>query len=283
MESPLRPDDGLLRRISLNNPFFGRFRLGFTLRRGLAAPMNMQLVPPTELLINGDGDREGFVNDGPPFLWNALVPRAHLKPNNAVLDIGSGDGKYARVLAEYLSPEGKYRGFDVLPEVVKWCQESYRTFPNFGFDLAEVHSDWYLPDCSVRPEEYCFIYGDDEFDVAFAVSLFTHLEPRAAQNYFNETFRVLKSGGRLLLTCFLLGPDTTHALDVQGRTFEPSSDIHSLIDPDFPSRGVAYREEAMRQMLQHSGFIVSEMTFGTWSKGKDLLGAFQDTIYALKP
>ena len=243
------------------------------------------LVPPDHLLFDGTGSREAFINGGPGFLWNCLVARASLKPDDAVLDIGSGNGKHARVLSQYLSSKGSYVGFDIVREGIEWCQERYARFPNFKFDFADVRSDWYSADAPILAEKYVFPYADQTFDVAFAASLFTHLEPAAASNYFLQAARVLKPGGRLLLTCFLVNEfnGARHALDVQDRQFARVSSTHHVIDPESPSRGVAYDENAIRGMVQRAGFVVSEITFGTWSNGIDVLGAMQDAIVAVKP
>lgn len=241
------------------------------------------LIPPDELLFDGTGTRQQFIDGGPGFLWNSLVARARLEPHHSVLDIGSGNGKHARVLTEFLQG-GSYAGFDIVPGGIRWCQDRYGRFPNFRFDLAEVHSDWYNPDCSVMPEDYVFPYKDESFDVAFAASLFTHLEPAATTNYFRQTHRALKNGGRLLLTCFLINDFNRgrQAQDVQDRQFSQASDAHWVIDANNPSRGVAYEEAALRQMLIDAGFVVAEITFGTWANRIDALSAFQDTIVAIK-
>ena len=243
------------------------------------------LVPPDDLLSDGPGTRKDFIEGGGGLLWNGLVARAGLKPDMAVLDIGSGDGKHARVLAEFLSSEGKYQGFDVRADGVMWCQERYAKFPNFEFKLADVHSDWYNPNSKVSPSSYIFPYDDATFDVIFAASLFTHLEPDAAQNYFGQTARVLKPGGRLFFTCFLINESYKglHAQNVLGRRFIQASRVHYVIDPEKPSMGVAYNEAVIRSMLNIAGFVVSEINFGTWANGIDVISAFQDIIVAVKP
>jgi hypothetical protein len=45
---------------------------------------------------------------------------------------------------------------------------------------------------------------------------------------------------------------------------------------------VAYDEDAIRKMIAKAGLIVSEITFGTWANGIDILGAMQDAIVAIK-
>lgn len=242
------------------------------------------LLPEDEMLIDGTDTREDFIIQGLGFLWNALVPRARLEPHNRVLDIGSGNGKHARVLTDFLTT-GSYAGFDIVPESVKWCQEAYSKFERFEFKLADVYSDWYNKDSIVKPSEYYFPYEDNEFDVAYAVSLFTHLEPDAAENYIKQAFRVLKSSGRFLMTCFLITQSNRgmHAEAVQGTEFSQASERHWLLDHNSPSRGVAFEEPVLREMLQGAGFKISEITFGTWSNEIDTIGAFQDCIVAVKP
>lgn len=246
--------------------------------------VDASLVPPDEMLFDGTGTREDFIAQGPGFVWNALIARARLEKHHAVLDIGSGNGKHARVLAEYLEG-GTYSGFDIVKEGVKWCQQAYAKFDWVDFKLAEVYSDWYNPDCSIQPNEFKFPYSSNAFDVAFGASLFTHLELDAAENYLRETFRVLKPGGRLYMTCYLITAQNQgiHAQAVQSEIFKSASENHWLLDASSPSRGVAFVETWLRKQLTDIGFKTAEISFGTWSNGIDGLGALQDAVLAIKP
>jgi SAM-dependent methyltransferase len=243
------------------------------------------LIPPDALLFDGTGSRQAFIDGGPGFLWNSLVARARLEPQHAVLDIGSGNGKHARVLVDFLSDRGSYCGFDIVPAGVTWCQERYARFVNFRFDLADIRSDWYNPAGAESAESYVFPYRDATFDVAFAASLFTHIQPLQTRNYLGQAARVLKPGGRLLMTCFLVNEHNggRHARQVQGREFVRASGEHFVIDVDSPSRGVAYEESTLRSMVREAGLVVAELTFGTWANDVDTLGAFQDALVAIKP
>ena len=71
-------------------------------------------------------------------LGQMLVACADLKPSSSVLDIGSGIGRVARSLTTTLSTEGTYRGFDVDPAAVAWCQRAYAGFKNFAFAYAPL-------------------------------------------------------------------------------------------------------------------------------------------------
>ena len=238
------------------------------------------LIPPQEIMFHGS--RENFVETGNAFLWNMLAARCLLKPHHSVLDMGFGNGRHARALSRYLNAEGRYCGFDVVKASVDWCRQAYSDLPNFRFDHADLSSDWYSREATASAANYRFPYEDVSFDVAFAMSLFTHLDPAESQRYLDEAARVLKPGGRLLFTAFLVRPDAPQRDDIQGRRFERASDVHHVIDPERPSRGVGFDEGPMRAMTAAAGLTISEMYFGRWAQPTDVLANHQDAIIAVK-
>lgn len=247
--------------------------------------LDENLIPPSDLLFDGSAGPEEFVKLGEGFLWNLLVARARLKPNHAILDVGSGNGQKARPLARYLDQEGRYYGFDVVEEGVNWCKQRYAQFENFRFDFANVKNDWYSDSSQTRDYDYVFPYEDETIDVAFMASVATHLLPAGLGNYLRQSFRVIRKGGCLLMTCFLINEINKglHRMKVQGETFDRYSEECYVLDKSHPSRGVAYSELYLRQLCNEIGFITSEMTFGIWSNGIDRLSCLQDTMILVKP
>jgi ubiquinone/menaquinone biosynthesis C-methylase UbiE len=243
------------------------------------------LIPEAGELFDGTITREAFMQIGEAFVNHYLIGRCHLKPYQAVLDIGSGNGSKARPLTRYLTTDGSYLGFDIVRNAIDWCRDRYRPWPNFRFEFANLKSDWYNSEGAVAADEYLFPCHDDSFDVAFMSSVATHLLPDALAHYLRESYRVLKPGGRLLVTFFLMSDErrgVPHPA-IQGGHFERIAWNLWTIDLEKPSRGVAYHEVFARGLFEDAGFHVAEQTFGTWGGTDDVVGALQDTVLAVKP
>jgi len=82
------------------------------------AAANETLVPPESMLIDGAATADSFREMGEGFTRVFLLERAQLRPDNRVLDIGSGNGQKARVLTRHLSAQGSYEGIDIVAPAV---------------------------------------------------------------------------------------------------------------------------------------------------------------------
>jgi SAM-dependent methyltransferase len=242
------------------------------------------LVPPAKLLFDGADSQESFRQLGVGFTNVNLIARGQLKPNERVLDLGSGNGQKARVLTRYLRPEGTYVGLDVVREGVLWCQERYAPFPNFRFEVADIHSSHYNPTGGLSPSNYRLPYPDADFDLVFLASVFTHMLPPEVANYTREISRVLKPGGRCVASYFLINEETVARLERGEAQFDfvTASENCRVLDAKNQSRAVALDEHWVRRQWNASGMNVVEMTFGFWAGCRDLLGALQDVIITVK-
>ena len=215
------------------------------------------LVPPRRLQFVGAGD---FVATGDEFLAH-LTELAGLTPASDVLDVGCGIGRIARPLEQYLTT-GSYAGFDVDPRGIAWCAERYPT-DRFAFTLADLHNARYNPAGTASARDYRFAYDDDRFDVAVMTSVVTHLQAPEAEHYLAEALRVLRPGGRLLGTFFLLDDDSRAALRAGRATIPfPTDDEEAemaVADPDLPEEAVAFDERWVRERLD-----VRSIDQGTW-------------------
>jgi SAM-dependent methyltransferase len=215
------------------------------------------LVPPRRLNFVGPGD---FVLTGEEFF--ALFRRAGLKPVDDVLDVGSGIGRMAVPLAGWL--EGRYEGFDIVRDGIDWCRAAITArHPNFGFTHVDVHNGEYNPAGALRADEFGFPYDDASFDFAYLTSVFTHLLPPELTHYLAELGRVVRPGGTVFATYFLV--------DEGGPTAGPEHDFrfaregYRTLDEAVPEQGVAYTTETIRALHAGAGIPVADVWPGRWT------------------
>ncbi|MEA2907976.1 MAG: hypothetical protein QOJ15_57 [Bradyrhizobium sp.] len=99
-----------------------------------------------------------------------------------ILELGVAGGRLIRHLHD-LTPNTEIWGVDLWASAIRWCQEHLS--PPFYFATTTVVP--HLP------------FPDQTFDLAYAGSVFTHLDD-LVEAWFLELQRILKSGGRLYFT-----------------------------------------------------------------------------------
>jgi SAM-dependent methyltransferase len=239
-------------------------------------------LPPRRLMWQaGDGDFEAIGNE---FL-QYFVRLCGLRPYESVLDVGCGAGRMALPLATYLDGKARYVGMDVAKESVRWCTENIGSrFPNFEFRHIDVFNRKYNPTGKIGGSDYSFPFEDCSFDLVFLTSVFTHMLPPEVTNYIGEMARVLKAGGRCLVTFFLLNEEADQ-LCRSGRSQVPflyCYDGYSTQDVRDPELAVAYQESYVRKQFERHGLRIREpVCFGSWA-GRKTFTSYQDIIIARK-
>jgi SAM-dependent methyltransferase len=236
-----------------------------------------KLVPPRRLDFVGHSD---FAATGDEFLSH-FIQLAGLQPSESVLDAGCGIGRIARPLAGYLSAQGSYDGFDVNRDGIGWCRRRYARYKNFRFQVADLYNKRYNPRGQHSASDYRFPYEDDRFDLVVMTSVLTHLLESEADHYLAETARVLRPGGRLLATFFLLDDDSRAAIKAGTAGFaflDPEGHV-AVVDEDVPEEAVAYDTGWVREKLAAHGLAERTIAHGTWS-GRDDGTSFQDIVVA---
>ncbi|BBK30669.1 methyltransferase family protein [Stella humosa] len=217
-----------------------------------------------------------------------LVEDTELEPHHMVLDIGCGTGRIAIALADLLRPPGGYVGFDVWREGIEWCRRNIAARrPEFTFVHADIDEPHLNPRGRVPVGAWRFPAADASIDRALSLSVFTHLDGPTARHYLAELARVLKPGGRGLLTFFLLdAAGTARVADwPSGRTLlagprDPlltrfGKDLFAAWDPDQLDGAVAA-----------AGLVVGGREPGDWC-GRPLVRAdrphHQDHLIVTRP
>ena len=239
------------------------------------------LTPPKWMNSSGDGD---FKEIGIEFL-HYFVKLGGLKTNEKVLEVGSGMGRMAVPLMNYLKEGGSYDGFDIIPHGILWCRKQITSrAPNFRFQLADIYNYAYNPLGKYKAAEYVFPYENETFDFAFLTSVFTHMMPQDMEHYFTEISRVLKSGGRSFMTLFLLNEECLACINAGSSAFDfkYTKEGYRTTDQYIPEKAVAYNEECILELYRKNKMkITPPVLYGSWCGRKDFFG-YQDIILAVK-
>ena len=237
-------------------------------------------LPPEELRGPiGPGD---FSRVGQDF-FDLFVDIGKLCPQERILDVGCGLGRMAVPLSRYVVSGGSYEGFDIVRSSIEWCRQEISTrHPNFVFRHANIHNRFYNPQGVLSAAEYRFPFEDDEFDFAFATSVFTHMLSDEVITYLAELHRVLKPSGRLFATLFLIDETASERIAhcQSGIAFENEWEYGRTEKEDTPEFAIAYNINWMYAQYSASGLsIVEPVHFGEWSGRSDHL-SYQDIVIA---
>jgi SAM-dependent methyltransferase len=216
-------------------------------------------------------------------LLELAVSLGGLQPTETILDAGCGVGRLAVPLTRYIT-SGSYIGFDVSRSAIRWCQRQIASrFPRFRFVFADVWNQHYNKRGAIAPNDFSFPASNGSVDLVFMSSVMTHLTPPVAARYVAETARVLKPGGRALLTFFLLDDDVRAKLR-EGLLAEKF--VHNpepwwaVKDPRDPEAAIAFELEVVAEALRARGLTIASVSRGRWSGNPDGI-TYQDVVVAI--
>lgn len=162
---------------------------------------------------------------------------AGLKEGETVLDLGAGAGIDCFLASGKVGPLGRVIGVDMTPEMIDRARENVRKngYTNIEFRLGEIEN---LP------------AADNSVDVIIS-NCVINLSPEK-DRVFREAFRVLKPGGRMLVSDLVLSKPLPEAL-------QESIDAYAAC-----VAGAMIRDDYLRE-IERAGFrrveVVSESTF----------------------
>ena len=209
-----------------------------------------------------------------------FVDLGKLKSTDSVLDVGCGMGRMTYGLVNFLAPSSRYEGFDILPDLIEWAQrEITPRYPIFHFQLAPIFNSFYNPGGHLKPTEFVFPYEDASFEFIFLTSVFTHMPGDEIRHYMHEIRRVLKPGGRALITCFLLNAESVPLISAGKSSLDIShphgdSKIASRANPDY---AVGFDETLFKSWLETRGLSVVDTLYGSWC-GRANSVSYQDML-----
>lgn len=240
------------------------------------------MIPPKGMIFIGSGD---FVEQG-KLQRETVLRHTGIQPDAAVLDVGSGIGRLAVAMTDYLNADGRFEGFDLVKKGVNWCRKHITPrYPNFIFKHVDLKNDLYNLSTETSAKDFIFPYESSQFDVVTLFSVFSHMIPEDINNYLSEIYRVLKKGGYCVATFFILDEEAKQNIE-SGRTgefsFKYRHDGYAFLDEKVKEANVAYDLEFLSSMITDSQLQMVCMEPGRWSNPHRKTDQFQDLIILQK-
>ncbi|MGD1699541.1 methyltransferase domain-containing protein [Dapis sp. BLCC M229] len=233
------------------------------------------LLPlPDEKFIEiiGEDDSSQFIRTSFKLLGD-LIQRLGLQPTDHILDVGCNIGTVAYGLVHYLQPSGRYEGFDVVENFIASAKkEITNRKANFNFNWHNIYHPLYNPTGEISATNFIFPYPDASFNCVCISHLFTHLQSDEVRHYLDEIYRVLQSGGRCLLICFLVNSESEELITKgksRGLVTKPLQLIYEIeddfnIDINLPEKGIGFSENILLKWIEERGFKILEKSYGYW-------------------
>ena len=237
-------------------------------------------TPPNEKIFVG-GSIADFRQVGVDTL-RSLITVGHVAPTSKVLEIGSGIGRVALPLTQWLQGEGRFVGTDIVKDGVAWCKENISVhYENFQFLHMDIYNEFYNPLGREKVEDLPL--PAKHFDVAVFNSVFTHLIAGDTETYLKLVRRHLVDGGTLWGSWFIMddearrlvrdGKTTLKFILGDGKTFHLDTAGKS-------TAAVAYDFGYMNELFAANGFKIESLDLGKWCERDVKYGGYQDLIVA---
>lgn len=239
------------------------------------------LPVPSEQLNNlvGGGNFVAISNE---FL-GYFIRLAGLLPTEQVLDVGCGVGRMAYSLVYYLTPPGRYEGFDIMTPLVQWASDTISPrYPNFTFRTVDIANQAYNPTGAIRSIDFVFPYRDESFDFVFLTSVFTHMYPPDVRHYLDEIRRVLKPGGRCLCTCFLINEESQRLLAEDKGMIKIVHKLDECFTANLenPEHAIGFSEPVLLRWIGERGFTISGKYYGSWCGRGNFISSHDLLVFA---
>ena len=210
------------------------------------------------------------------------------------LDIGSGCGRLAVAFAQYFEENDSYVGIDVIKSDVDFCARHYKK-DVYSFIHFDVFNRSYAPhqDATAKP----WPFDNESFNVATAISVWTHLPETDARFYISELSRTLRKGARALLSFFILDDIYFHSIGYRTDKLsqfypQPQSkwifDVQMKDSKDWfypswakvPEQATGIKQGALFDMIKDNNLLIKDKYMGRWKETPGLF--FQDIIVVEK-
>lgn len=191
-----------------------------------------------------------------------LIRHLGLSRESRVLDVGCGVGRLAIGIISRLGELTKYRGIDVSEPAIEWCRRHLSAeHPGFQFVHIDVRNPRYNPAGREIQPGFELPFAEQEFDIIYLYSVFSHMTTADVRAYLREFRRVLAPGGRVFLTGFLEEKVPEMSVNPAGYRRKWSGELHC----------VRYERGFFERLTREQGFGVERFEYGQETDGQSAM------------
>lgn len=191
-----------------------------------------------------------------------LTEHLGLTVNTSVLDVGCGVGRLPIGILSQIGEIRDYRGIDVSKISIRWCQRRIaRKHPSFQFVHIDTRNALYNPHGRTADIGFRLPFNDQEFDIIYLYSVFSHMPDEDIRVYLKEFQRLLAPSGKVFLTAFI-------EEGVPDMTFNPSD---YRMDWKGPLHCVRYDRDFFESLLADNDFAVEDFVYEKETDGQSAL------------
>jgi len=198
-------------------------------------------------------------------------------PRPKILDIGCGSGLLAIASESLVRDGGEYIGLDIKESDIGYCREKFKDFFSHSFIHHSVRNAVYAPGQDSKHQPWDIL--DESIDLVTAKSVWTHLNKKDAIYYFGEVSRVLKPGGKALISFCLL--DDSYYQQVNkikkpwvrySTPLYDSKDWFTVSNIKIPECCIGITDNGIKEMADLAGLRLVKKYPGQWKRSPGLWG-----------
>ena len=208
------------------------------------------------------------------------------------LDVGCGAGFLAISSKSLLGGEEGYVGIDIMKNEINFCRNHYPSY--FDFKHVNVNNPYYTP--IQENKNIKWPLENSSFDVVTSLSVWTHLSEKDALFYIKEVNRVLKPGGKVIITFFILDELYQKSLSIRSEEAgkyhmspskqwifnQPAYNSKDWFYPKWttvPERAIGITRAGLNRLISEAELKIVQHYQGNW---KEVPGVFFQDILVLQ-
>lgn len=203
------------------------------------------------------------------FHMDILRRYGELDRARSIVEIGCGVGRDAIAIARMDGEPRHYLGIDIIEESIVWATKNIAPrHPTFEFLYINPGDK-----PRERMQERQIPREDASQDLIFLFSVFTHMFPTDLRHYLSEFHRMLRPGGRVVTTMFVVSDALlAHIKSIGGGGMRALTFEHEIEqgfyhnDPEMVPGSTAYSREWIARAAQEADLQLTDLAKGTWAR-----------------